>query len=306
VPIDPLSPGGLSPLSRAPVPVAASPTNAVAIRVAVGAGPTQALIALVDVDSQGSGGLLAVRVNGREQLATASPDFRVGGRYLAEVRTPQTGGPVELRTLAPGEDQSDLLTKALLRSAGAASPYPESLDRIATALASGDHDATSDVVRRAADTAKAAIDKSRAGREGPPTGEGLRAFVRDGGLQYEAKLKTLTEAGGPVAQNHPELAGDVKGAILGLLRAVSTTGADPAATSLGDAESVSGTAIVASANGSDSSCNSMIAGSAASSTKACSIDQSSSAAKSVSGASAGSGSRAAIAATAAGSGKSSR
>ena len=230
VPFVPISPASLritTPTLPPPAVVVGAGNPAAALRASVESAKTQSLIAVVDVDSQSPDGTLAVRVNGREQLAAAASDFRVGGRYVAEVSTSGVEGRVTLGSVAPETDLTELLAKAVLSSVEPRDSYPESLSRLSTVLESVSSTTTSEDIRRATDAAKSAIETSLKRESSSPTAESLRTFVRDGGIQYEAKLRGLTESGTPLTNEHPHIAADVKGALLGLLRMLSPDGSDP-------------------------------------------------------------------------------
>ena len=228
----------------AETPASASPT-ATAPAAAFTAVPREALppafsspIVRAAVLAQLPDGQYLVRIEGNEVRVSSEEPLQAGAGYVRRAEVTQQG--VTLRPLPDTPQLPGLIAAAVLRGIPERPPIGPALQAIA---ASPGESATLAEARSASLPRLLAALVPAAGR--PPTADQLAAFVRDGGLLYEAKL-----ARAPDADVRTVPTGDVKGAILRALQQVGSADKDaPLRTVLDSIESQQALNVLAAAMG---------------------------------------------------------
>lgn len=201
---------------------AAPAASAPASGAAATARPTT--LAAVDVLSAVPDGRFVVRIDGREEVATSTAELTPGGRYVVEVDRTPTGLALRPPTDAP--NLPDAVATALLRGSkppdlGAAlKPLLAEL----AAIHQNGGGPSSPILRDAAGAVRDAVNGFLPS-DHPPDEAQLRSLVEDGGLHYEAKLTRLASGGEGSTDPAAAVRGDLKGALLQLLRAAHDLGA---------------------------------------------------------------------------------
>lgn len=186
--------------------------------------PRTATLAVVDVLAATPDGRFAVRIDGREEAATSAAELAPGGRYVMEVDRTPTG--LALRPPTDSPNLPDAVAAALLRGTkppdlGAA--LKTLLAELAALYQNGR--ASSPVLRDVAGAVQDSLRGFLPAAGHPPDEAQLRSLVADGGLHYEAKLARLASGGKGGGDPTAAVRGDLKGALLQLLRAAHDLGA---------------------------------------------------------------------------------
>lgn len=165
-----------------------------------------------------------ILADGRTLTATVPREFRTGGTYVVEMSPPNESGRVIIRPVPDRPDMPVAVATAVIRSAGKPNDLPHQLPALRAELARlaappGRVPATP--VQAAVARVEAALHSLFPAPDHAPTPAEIRTHVVDGGTQYEAKLARAAEAGLPLTADAPDVARDLKGSLLHLIRTVA-------------------------------------------------------------------------------------
>ena len=162
-------------------------------------------------------GQFQVQVNGKNFSIEADPTLKVGSKFIAQLETTPEG--TSLRLAAPEEVSPNEVATAILQDLPQRTSISSTLQNLFQSLSSlansaGQNGSTPALLQQL----QATISKLVGQPGSAPASQQLSQFVRDGGLQYEAKLAQLLTAGSaPAAALQAVATSDLKGQLLDIL-----------------------------------------------------------------------------------------